>query len=56
MKQAMVMLGLAVFLICLDGGPASAQNAKDEPMAKLAQSLVHLHVSVAALLSRIGFT
>jgi len=43
MKHWMVMLGLAVFLIWWGGGSASAQNAKKEPMAKLAESLVNLH-------------
>src|SRR5690348_9552163 len=52
MKQVMVILGLAVFLICMGGGPASAQNAKDEPMAKLAQSLVQLHEQYTTYLAQ----
>jgi Calx-beta domain/Subtilase family len=43
MKQRMVMLGLAIFLMWWGGGSASAQNAKEEPMAKLAHSLLNLH-------------
>jgi hypothetical protein len=52
MKQRMVMLGLAVFLIWWGGGSASAQNDKKEPMAKLAQSLVHLHEQYTTYLAQ----
>ncbi|MGN6717746.1 MAG: hypothetical protein ACTHLX_10180 [Candidatus Binatia bacterium] len=52
MKQVMVILGLVVFLMCMGGGPASAQNAKDEPMAKLAQSLVQLHEQYTTYLAQ----
>ncbi|HEY6997516.1 MAG TPA: hypothetical protein VH851_06290, partial [Candidatus Binatia bacterium] len=52
MKQRITILGFAVFLIFSGGGPASAQNAKDEPMAKLAQSLVHLHEQYTTYLAQ----
>jgi len=52
MKQRMVMLGLAVFLMWWGGGSASAQNAKEEPMAKLAHSLVNLHEQYTTYLTQ----
>jgi hypothetical protein len=52
MKQRMVMLGLAVFLIWWGGGSALAQNAKKEPMAKLAHSLVNLHEQYTTYLTQ----
>ena len=52
MKQRMVMLGLAVFLIWWGGGSASAQSAKNGPMAKLAQSLVNLHEQYTTYLAQ----
>jgi hypothetical protein len=52
MKQRMVMLGLAVFLIWWGGGSASAQNAKKDPMAKLAHSLVNLHEQYTTYLAQ----
>ena len=46
------MLGLAVFLMWWGGGSASAQNAKEEPMAKLAHSLVNLHEQYTTYLTQ----
>src|SRR4029079_5799550 len=54
MKHWMVICGLAVLLICLGGRPASAQNAKNGPMAKLAHSLVNLHEQYTTYLSQRG--
>ena len=52
MKHWMVICGLAVLLICLGGRPASAQSAKNGPMAKLAHSLVNLHEQYTTYLAQ----
>ena len=52
MKQRMVILGLAVFLMWWGGGSASAQNTKEEPMAKLAHSLLNLHEQYTTYLTQ----
>jgi len=52
MKQRMVILGFAVFLIGSGGGSTSAQNVKEEPMAKLAHSLVNLHEQYSTYLTQ----
>src|SRR6185503_20656271 len=54
MKHWMVIFGLAVFLICSADGAASAQSAKNGPMAKLAHSLVNLHEQYTTYLSQRG--
>ena len=51
MKQRMVALGFTLCLIWL-GGSVLAQDAKKEPMAKLAHSLVTLHEQYSTYLTQ----
>src|ERR1051325_7320688 len=52
MKHWMVIFGLAVLLICSGSRAASAQNAKNGPMAKLAHSLLNLHEQYTTYLTQ----
>ena len=52
MRQRIVILSFAVLILCSDGESASAQNAKKQPMAKMAHSLVNLHEQYTTYLAQ----